>query len=84
MAKEPEGKWKSGFVPLGTGMVDFPRFFAMVKQSGFQGPLQLHFEYPLGGADTGKTKLTVPQEEVFTAMKHDVRQLRTYLKEASL
>ena len=82
--KSAEGKWKSGFVPLGTGMVDFPKFFTMVKQSGFHGPLQVHFEYPLGGAETGKTKLNLPQEEVFTAMKSDVRQLRAYLKEASL
>jgi sugar phosphate isomerase/epimerase len=82
--KGANGKWKSEFVPLGTGMVQFPEFFTMVKKSGFNGPLQIHFEYPLGGANTGKTKLTMPQEEVFAAMKQDVQQLRGYLKEANL
>jgi sugar phosphate isomerase/epimerase len=82
--KGANGKWKSEFVPLGTGMVHFPEFFKMVKQSGFHGPLQIHYEYPLGGANDGKIKLTMPQEEVFAAMKRDVRQLRTYLQEANL
>jgi len=82
--KGANGKWKSEFVPMGTGMVHFAEFFKMVKQSGFNGPLQIHYEYPLGGANDGKTKLTMPQEEVLAAMKRDVRQLRTYLQEANL
>jgi hypothetical protein len=65
-------------------MVHFPEFFKMVKQSGFSGPLQIHYEYPLGGANTGKTKLTMPQERVFAAMKRDVTKVRGYLKEANL
>jgi hypothetical protein len=56
----------------------------MVKQSGFHGPLQIHYEYPLGGANNGKTQLTMPQEQVFAAMKRDVLKLRGYLKEANL
>jgi sugar phosphate isomerase/epimerase len=82
--KGANGKWKSAFVPIGTGMVHFAEFFKMVKQSGFNGPLQIHYEYPLGGANDGKTKLTMPQEEVLAAMKRDVRQLRVYLQEANL
>jgi sugar phosphate isomerase/epimerase len=79
-----DGKWKSEFVPMGTGMVHFPQFFKMVKQSGFSGPLQIHYEYPLGGANNGTAKLTIPQDEVFAAMKRDVRVLRGYLKDADL
>jgi sugar phosphate isomerase/epimerase len=82
--KDANGKWKSEFVPMGTGMVQFPEFFRMVKQSGFNGPLQIHYEYPLGGANNGKTKLTMPQEEVLAAMKRDVVQLRAYLQRAAL
>lgn len=78
------GEWKSEFVPLGTGMVHFPEFFRMVKQSDFNGPLQIHFEYPLGGANNGKTKLTMPQDEVLSAMKRDIGRLKGYLKEAAL
>jgi sugar phosphate isomerase/epimerase len=82
--KDAKGAWKAEFVPLGTGMVHFAQFFQMVKQSGFQGPLQIHYEYALGGADKGNRKITMPQEEVFAAMKRDLQQLRGYLKEAAL
>jgi len=82
--KDAKGKWKSEFVPMGAGMVQFPEFFRMVKQSGFSGPLQIHYEYPLGGANNGKTKLTMPQEEVLAAMKRDVKQLRVYMQEAGV
>lgn len=76
--------WRANFKPLGTGMVDFDRFFAMVAQRGFDGPLQLHFEYPLGGADGGKRQITIPREEVFIAMKRDLEKLRGYLGKAGL
>jgi sugar phosphate isomerase/epimerase len=82
--KGANGKWKPEFVPLGSGMVHFEQFFRMVKQSGFHGPLQVHFEYPLGGANEGATELTISQEEVFGAMKRDLRQLCEYLKDAAL
>jgi hypothetical protein len=80
--KGANGKWKPEFVPLGSGIVHFAQFFQMVKQSGFHGPLQIHFEYPLGGADDGATELTISQEEVFGAMRRDLRQLRGYLEAA--
>jgi sugar phosphate isomerase/epimerase len=76
--------WKANFKPLGTGMVHFPQFFKMLAAAHFSGPLQLHFEYPLGGADNGKTSITIPKEEVFVAMKRDLQQLRAYLKDATL
>ena len=76
--------WKANFKPLGTGMVHFPQFFSMLAAAHFSGPLQLHFEYPLGGADGGKTSLTIPKEEVFSAMKRDLQQLRSYLKDAAM
>jgi sugar phosphate isomerase/epimerase len=76
--------WKANFKPLGTGMVHFPQFFGMLAAAHFSGPLQLHFEYPLGGADNGKTSITIPKEEVFAAMKRDLQQLRSYLKDAAM
>jgi sugar phosphate isomerase/epimerase len=78
-AKNEKGDWHSEFVPIGEGMVKFPQFFQMVAAANFQGPLQLHFEYPLGGAENGKTKLTIPQDQVLTAMKRDLQKLRQYL-----
>jgi sugar phosphate isomerase/epimerase len=82
--KAANGKWISEFVPLGDGMVQFPEFFKMVKQSGFNGPLQIHYEYPLGGADKGSTAPTMPKEEILAVMKRDVTKLKGYLKGAAL
>ncbi len=79
-AKNARGKWAPAWKPLGEGMVQLPRFFSMVAKTNFAGPMQLHFEYPLNGADAGK--LTGSQEEVFTAMKRDLALLRNYLKQA--
>jgi sugar phosphate isomerase/epimerase len=65
--------WQAKWVPLGEGMVHFPQFFAMVKAEGFNGPLQMHFEYPLGTPD-----------ETYGAMKRDLGRLRGYLDQAGL
>jgi sugar phosphate isomerase/epimerase len=81
--KDKKG-WKANFKPLGAGMAHLPQFFGMLAAAHFAGPLQLHFEYPLGGAEGGKTSIAIPKEEVFAAMKRDLQQLRSYLKDASL
>jgi sugar phosphate isomerase/epimerase len=82
--QDAKGSWKAQWTPLGEGMVKLPQFFEMLAQSGFDGPLQLHFEYPLGGADGGKEKLSIPREQVFAAMKLDLQELRGYLGKAGL
>jgi sugar phosphate isomerase/epimerase len=76
--------YQPGWVPLGQGMVRFPTFFRLLAQSPFDGPLQLHFEYPLFGADAGKRQLSADPAQVFSAMRRDLRQLRLYLKDAGL
>jgi sugar phosphate isomerase/epimerase len=84
-AKDAGGNWQAQFKPLGEGMVHFPQFFTMVADSGFSGPLQLHFEYPLGGATDGRATLgNITKEEVFGAMKRDLGKLRGYLAQAHL
>ncbi len=64
-------------------MVNFPRFFEMVAAAHFSGPLQLHFEYPLQGANEGAKTVSNPQE-VFQAMTRDLKRLRAYLSQAGL
>jgi len=83
-AKNAKGDWAPEWKPLGEGMVRFPQFFAMVKQAGFDGPVQLHFEYSLGGAGGGKRTLTMPRAEVFAAMKRDLTTLRGYMAGAGV
>ena len=79
-AKDAKGNWKSKFVPLGEGMVKLRQFFDMLAVRDFHGPLQLHFEYPLGGAESGASKLKIPKQEVFAAMKRDLETLRGFLE----
>src|SRR3954447_3407430 len=81
--KKGKDNWRPAWKPLGDGMVRLPEFFRMVAGSHFSGPLQLHFEYPLGGAENGRTQVADPSA-VFAQMRRDLQQLRTYLRDAGL
>lgn len=81
---DAKGSWREEWKPIGEGMVRFPQFFAMVAEAEFAGPLQIHYEYPLGGANNGNRKITVSREEVFSAMKKDLVKVRGYLGQAGL
>ena len=82
-AKDAKGAWKSRFVPLGEGMVKLRQFVSMMAARNFDGPLQLHFEYPLGGAESGASTLKMPQKDVFGAMRRDLETLRGHLELAA-
>ncbi|MFZ0592112.1 MAG: TIM barrel protein [Bryobacteraceae bacterium] len=82
--KSPRGNWDPAWVPLGQGMVRFPTFCSLLAKTEFDGPVQLHFEYPLGGADAGKRQLTIGREQVYSAMRRDLERLRSYLSDAGL
>jgi sugar phosphate isomerase/epimerase len=82
--KGQKASWEPQWVPLGEGMVRFQSFLSLVKQSAFDGPIQLHFEYPRGGADAGKRQLTIDRKQVFAAMRRDLSQLRSYFREVGL
>src|SRR5947209_3097560 len=60
--RDSKGNWREQWTPIGEGMVRFPQLFSMVSEAGFAGPLQLHYEYELGGANNGKSQLTTPRE----------------------
>ena len=83
-ARDATGIWQDQWQPLGDGMVHFDEFFKMVAAANFSGPLQLHFEYPLGGANNGSKSITIPKEEVLAAMKRDLTKLRGYLNKVNL
>jgi sugar phosphate isomerase/epimerase len=83
-SKDAKGAWKDTWTPIGEGMVKFAQFYPMVAATDFDGPLQIHFEYPLGGANNGATRITIPREEVFAAMKKDLLKTRAYMAQAGL
>ena len=72
-------KWKVKNCPLGQGMVNFDAYMAMSKKLAIAAPFSLHFEYPLGGAEHGKRKLTVDKSVVINAMRRDLGYLRKVL-----
>lgn len=81
---DKRGDWAPAWLPLGQGMVHFPEFFSLLANTPFNGPVQLHFEYPLGGAENGERQLTITRDQLFSAMRRDLRRLRAYLRDAGL
>jgi sugar phosphate isomerase/epimerase len=76
---EAGGTWKALSVPLEEGAVDFDHFFSVLGGLERSLPICIHFEYPLGGADQGERKLSVPGEDVMRAMKRDLEVFRRRL-----
>ena len=66
------GKWKLINVPVGEGMVNFKRYFSLLKKYKINVPVSLHVEYDLGGAEKGKKEITIPKKEVFARIKKDL------------
>lgn len=75
-------KWKIINVPIGEGMVDFDAYFKLLKKLKLKPPVSLHLEYPLGGAEKGRTEITVDKKVVFDAMKKDLMLIQELWKNA--
>ncbi len=65
-------QWRTKNVPLGEGMVDFPKYVKMLSQLNISVPISLHIEYPINGADKGAQKLSGDKSVVLNAMKRDL------------
>lgn len=70
------GRWQSPMVPMGTGLVDILAYATAMRDIGFDGPMELQVEYPLGGAESGRDAITLPRDEVIGAMRRDVETIR--------
>lgn len=57
-------------------MVDFNRYFSLLKKYKITVPVSLHLEYDLGGAEHGDTTLSIDKKEVFKHMEKDLAFLR--------
>jgi L-ribulose-5-phosphate 3-epimerase len=78
--EKENNKWLTKNAALGQGMVDFMQYFQLIKKYNIVKPISLHYEYSLGGAESGATKLSVPQEEVIRQMETDLQTLKSWLK----
>ena len=79
-----EGAFVPQWCAIDAGMVRFESFFEIVKTNGFAGPVQLHIEYPLGGAENGKRRLTLSREVVVDSIRADLRALRGHMSKLGL
>jgi sugar phosphate isomerase/epimerase len=82
--KSAKGAWEPLWCPLGEGMVNFPAYFAMIKEAKFSGPVQLHTEYPLGGVENGAQTLTLDKSQVLAAIHKDLNTLKGWMRQAQL
>ena len=73
---EAAGKWIATNVPLGQGMVDFDKYFSMIRSLPATVPMCLHVEYSLGGAEHGGKSITMSAAEVMKVMKADLDYIR--------
>jgi sugar phosphate isomerase/epimerase len=76
------GGWNSPYVPMGTGLVDVFRYAAVLRDIGFNGPMELEAEYPMGGAENGLDKITLPRAQVLGTMKRDVLTIRAAFEQS--
>ncbi len=51
----------------------------MLKRQGIAGPISIHFEYPLGGAEHGNREITVERKTVLETLRSDLRHVRKVL-----
>ena len=69
------GKWEAINVPIGEGMVDFDKYFKLLKSYHLKPPVSLHLEYDLGGAEKGNKQISIDKKIVFDAMKRDLKKV---------
>jgi len=79
-----QNKWQAVNCPLGKGAVDFVHYLQLLKTLSIAGPISVHYEYDLGGANHGATKLTMEKEKVLTAIRRDLEFLKNRLRENDL
>ena len=79
--KKDNGKWKITNVPLSEGMVDFDAYLKEYISLGISGPVTIHYEYDLGGAQSGSKNPTMSLEEIMDFMKNDLNWLKNKFNE---
>jgi len=66
-------------VPLGQGLVPLDAFLKKLKELEIHEDFSIHYEYPLGGAEKGKTDLSISREAFTQQVGSDFRYLTSRL-----
>ncbi len=79
-----DNTWRPLSVPIGSGMVDFNRYFECYKSYELNGPISIHYEYPLFEQEV--KSLTKSQKMKFarTVIAKDLEKLREHLQKAGI
>lgn len=66
-------------VPLGQGLVPLDEFLTKLKDLEVREDFSIHYEYPLGGAEKGKTELSISRDAFTQQVGSDFRFLSSRL-----
>ncbi len=81
---QKDGKSVSEVVPLGEGVIDYKKYFKLIKEYNIEVPFSMHYEYPLGGAENGAKVISMRKDEVLSSMRKDLELLKKLMTEAGL
>jgi len=79
-----DGSWHAVSVPLGEGMVDFDQYFKIIREHQIEGPISIHYEYPVLTKEEQNWPHQKKVNRTIEVMKKDVDKLRSMLQEANL
>ena len=79
-----DNKWRAVSVPLGEGMVDFETYFGLIKDYEIEGPISLHYEYPVLTKEDQELSKARKIDKTFQVMKKDLDKLKSMLSEYQL
>lgn len=82
--KKENGRWILFNVPLGEGMVNFGSYLKEYIKLGISGPVSIHYEYDLGGAELGRPETKMSLDEIKVFLKNDLAWLRNKYKEFNI
>ena len=83
--RRPDGRYAAEFCPIGEGLVDFDAYFGFFRDTGFDGPVNIHYEHnDLLGEDFGKWRPTMPRARIVELMKADLDFVRGKMRAAQL
>jgi L-ribulose-5-phosphate 3-epimerase len=81
LLKKENDNWKTRDVPLGQGMVDYNAYLVEYKKLGINGPVSVHYEYDLGGAELGKPNPDMGLDKILDYLKSDLNWLKMKFNE---
>ncbi|MBX2921457.1 MAG: sugar phosphate isomerase/epimerase [Chitinophagaceae bacterium] len=74
-------KWQVKDVQLGEGQVDFDAYCKEYSRLGISGPVSIHYEYDLGGAEHGHTRPTMSLDKISSYLRNDLKWFRAKVEQ---